>query len=154
MSDLVLTYDVEDAGWAEASVRNCAGQHRMTVSYLHDSLSDLAEMAISLLQGEVSSQALLMDEPGEHVFFVTINGEQAQYELRYFADWASMGCVEEDDYKIITKGECVVQHLANQVFLILQKIDADLGPVVYKQRWVEHDFPTEEYQYLQTLLKS
>jgi putative exporter of polyketide antibiotics len=62
---LSISYIVEDAGWAQITISDGEGEIVNDVSYLHDSLRDLAELAIEMRSGAKTAKAIFMDEPGE-----------------------------------------------------------------------------------------
>jgi len=60
-------YHLRNAGWADATIREGRDSVTMTVSYLHDSLEELADAMNLLLMGGKESGTVFMDEPGEHL---------------------------------------------------------------------------------------
>src|SRR5205085_4556315 len=68
---MTLSYILHGAGWATATVADAGQQREMIVSYLSDSLSDMAQAAIRLLEGAESVRFSFDDEPGEHRCIIT-----------------------------------------------------------------------------------
>ncbi|MFP3976837.1 hypothetical protein [Marinobacter sp. KMM 10035] len=62
---LSISYIVEDAGWAKIAISDGDGEIARDVSCLHDSLRDLAELAIDMSSGARAAKATFMNEPGE-----------------------------------------------------------------------------------------
>lgn len=71
----LIAYELHDAGWAEMSFRTERQRLEFAVSYLHDSLSDLARMGLALQKGSAHAEAVFMDEPGEAILVVTGTGD-------------------------------------------------------------------------------
>ena len=86
-----IGYALSGAGWATFSFRVDAEPMAFAVSYLHDSLGDLARMGVDLVKGTQSTTAVFMDEPGEVQLVVTGDKGDLSFELRSYADWASWG---------------------------------------------------------------
>ena len=53
--------------------------------------------------------------------------------------------MSEDDYKLVLKGETTIAKYVNQVRSVLEKIMTEIGAEEYKKKWIEHNFPIEEY---------
>ena len=62
---LQLNYILEDAGWAILEISKGEELLKLNISYLHDSLKNLAESAIEL-ETKNEKTVIFMDEPGEH----------------------------------------------------------------------------------------
>ena len=58
----LVAYDLHDAGWAEVSFRAASERLGFAVSYLHDSLGDLARMGLTLKMGAEHAEAVFMVE--------------------------------------------------------------------------------------------
>ena len=143
-----LEYKVLDAGWATCEVGNGNESRLITISYLHDTLKELALSAINIRNKENQS-VIFMDEPGEHKLILSKkNGSKIIYELRWYRDWASWNIIPEDDYKLILRGETTLPKYVNEVRKVLINIKETIGPKLYKEKWGEHEFPLEEYEEL------
>ena len=144
MSKPTLSYALGSAGWATA-IWNDGSPVEITVSYLHDSLKDLATSVISLQSKRVAT-VLFMDEPGEHMLVLEMTGEEISYQLRRFDDWASWGHVPADRFKVVAKGTMSFDHYKEQISLILRHIHDSVGVEKYKELWIEHEFPMSEFK--------
>ncbi len=143
-----ISYKVEGHGWAMVYLSDGEATVDSPVSYLRDSLLDLAKMALSMKAGHGESKAVFMDEPGELQLVVDIEDGQAQYEARWFKDWASWGMHPESDYEVVLKGFTTPTRMVQQITQVLYEIHQNLGPEKYKALWCEHEFPMREFKEL------
>lgn len=143
-----IEYNIEDDGWALAKISNGKEQSKFSVSYLNDSLLELAESAIEI--GDKHNKSIVfMEEPGEHVLILNCDdGEFIDYELRWYKEWWSWGMEDENNYKVVLNGQTRVVKYVNQVKNLMEKIITEIGIEKYKQKWVKHDFPFAEYEKL------
>ncbi|MBE9102674.1 hypothetical protein [Vacuolonema iberomarrocanum] len=148
--EFTLQYELHGAGWATASVEQ-VHTVAMTVSYLHDSLRQLAESAIALERHAKQSKVIFMSEPGEHQLCLTRGGvNELDYQIRWYDDWESWGMHPTDQYQVVLSGKVSVMRYREQVAKVLHNIYDGIGTDRYKELWVEHDFPTNEYRTLNT----
>lgn len=147
------SYEVADAGWATLKFLAPQGELAFAVSYLHDSLGDLARLALALHKGSNRADAVFMDEPGEVHLTVQGDGDALVYELRNYADWASWGITAIDDYEVLARAEVARKDLVYSVYLVLDGIYVGMGIEEYKKRWMEHEFPLREYQSLASAIR-
>ncbi|MGJ7528192.1 hypothetical protein [Variovorax sp. GB1P17] len=141
-----IAYVLSGTGWATLSFRADAGPMDFAVSYLHDSLGDLARMGLDLVKGASHATAIFMDEPGEVHLMVTGDKEDLAFELRRYRDWASWGITAMDDYEVLDHGTIRRVELVRNIHAILGRIHVDVGLAKYRELWVEHDFPLRAYE--------
>jgi len=143
-----IKYKIDGAGWAIGKIGNGTKKTKFSISYLHDSLKELAESAIEIQEKDFKS-VVFMDEPGEHVLILNKKDEtKIEYELRWYEDWWSWNLIDENNFKLVFKGQTTVPKYVNQVRNVLNGIMTELGPKEYRKKWVEHDFPIAEYEKL------
>ncbi len=148
MTKFTLEYVLDNHGWASVKFSDLNATCQWAVSYLHDSLAQLADMALELKGGLLDAKAVFMGEPGEIQFVVNVKNETAFYEVREYRDWASWGMHPQDDYKVLLKGDCPTSRIVQQISTNLWKIHEDIGVEEYQRRWIEHPFPIEKYKAL------
>ena len=148
----LIAYQLDGAGWAELRLHAQPQPFCCAVSYLHDSLGDLAKMALAMQKGATQSEAVFMNEPGEVTLVVTGAKDTLQYELREYSDWASWGIVAVDDHVVVARGEILRQELVRNIHRILQRMDIEVGAKRYRELWIEHDFPQRDYESLSIAL--
>ncbi|HED34635.1 MAG TPA: hypothetical protein ENJ08_10550 [Gammaproteobacteria bacterium] len=89
-----------------------------------------------------------MDEPGELHLVVNVEKEKANYEVRWFNDWASWGMYSETDYRVLLKGTETTTGIVQQITKVLWEINQHIGPEKYKELWCEHEFPLQQFKKL------
>ncbi len=143
-----IDYKVDDAGWATCKIGNGEKQAEFGISYLHDSLKELAESAVEIGKKDFKS-IVFMEEPGEHVLILNRkNGNLIDFELRWYKDWWSWNLIDENNFELVLHGQTTVPKFVNQVRNVLNGIMTELGPKEYRKKWKEHDFPMAEYEKL------
>jgi hypothetical protein len=143
-----LTYVLHDAGWATAVIADGDRRREMVVSYLSDSLAEMTQSALTLLEGAETARFSFDDEPGEHRFVVTRSSpEFVDIRVLWFDDlWT--GLPDERGSEVFVCS-CSVARFAGEVLSCLQHLLSEHGLNGYKQKWVAHDFPSDIFDALQ-----
>lgn len=146
----LIDYQVNKAGWATLAVRAEADEKvaAFGVSYLHDSLGDLARMGLALNKGQSVASAVFMEEPGEVHLVVEGLSDALRFEVRWFDDWASWNMADPSSYKVLSQGEVGRAELVRNIQKVLARIHSEIGPARYLELWIEHEFPLAEYEQL------
>lgn len=145
---LYLNYIVQDAGWANLKIGSSEELLEFNISYLHNSLKNLAESAIELKDGKEKC-VVFMDEPGElWLILKMMENNVIDYELRWYEDWASWNLIGEDKYEVVLTGKTTYPKYVNEVRRNLIEIYEEIGIEKYKEKWIEHEFPLGEYERL------
>ncbi|WP_370000922.1 hypothetical protein [Winogradskyella sp.] len=143
-----LDYNLEEAGWAIAKIGNGEKTVVLTVSYLHDTLKDLAKSAIYIKEKK-AKRIVFMDEPGEHHLILNkISETEIEYELKWYEDWIDWNAIEDKKYKSLLLGKTKITRYINEVRNILIEIYDSIGIVGYKEKWINHEFPLKEFKHL------
>lgn len=142
-------YVLHDAGWATATI-SCEGQCvGMAVSYLRDTLHDLASAVIAMVNGADEATVFFMDEPGEHQLLIRREGEaNVSLEVRWYDDWHSWG-IGPSDYEVLLSCVTRLADLREQVVSALNDLLEEHGADGYKEKWYRHEFPLEQLRKLQ-----
>ncbi len=148
-SQLQIEYVLMEGGWAKCCVHTAERSLRIVVSYLHDSLRELAAAALALHAGADRVTVTFMAEPGEHQMLLerSENGDLAA-EIRHYRDWASWGFASSGEYETVFKASTSVASFLEQVKDALEGLHWRYGVAEYQARWIEHDFPLEELERL------
>ncbi|QDV20296.1 hypothetical protein Pan153_49710 [Gimesia panareensis] len=147
MVKFAISYQVHEHGWASVALSDGRTTIERPVSCLHDSLLDLARMALSLKAGHAESMARFLDEPGELQLVVIRDGHQAKYTVRWFSEESRGGMFSAEDGDILLEGTTTPVRIVQQITQVLWKIHEQIGVKEYRNRW-QADFPLREYQQL------
>lgn len=151
---LKIKYNLGDHGWANVKFTNHLRGVNMTVSYLHDTLTDFIRAANLLLKDSKEAKVLLMDEPGEHMIYLqSTDNVNLNIEIRWFKDWASWDLATEKEFETVFSTKDTIKNFSTQIFENATRILTDYGLEGYKAKWIEHDFPINEFDTLKRLLK-
>lgn len=143
-----LEYELHDAGWATATVSFGRRSVPMVVSYLHDSLRQLASAIDSLDMKAREASVVFMDEPGEHHLILTRTAADAiAVEVVWYADWRSWKMYDGPGESRL-QGKVRFADLRARVVALLAELLARHGRRGYRKKWVEHPFPMAEYERL------
>ncbi len=126
-----------------ARIRDGGSSADITVSYLHDSLRELAEVARALQRGADEGRVLFMDEPGETQLLFRRTGDALRYEARWFDDWNGWGMHPSEKFKVILSGTTTVRRFIGEVRSQMEALLEEHGLEGYKEKWVEHEFPMD-----------
>ena len=154
MTQFVLTYELHEHGWATATLCNSDVSVEMTVSYLHDTLRELAIAAYHVSRGATDRTVVFMDEPGEHQLKITrLDDGDCSYVVDWYDDWQSWGMrsVGNGYPKRIANGIVSPRRFTQQVHSLLWNLFNNYGLDGYKSRWREHNFPEAEMRRLAAL---
>lgn len=138
-----LDYSLEGVGWAAAIVHSDGKSLNMSVSYLHDSLAELAQAGVILAGGGQAAKAVFMDEPGEHHLNFRCSGDAIAYEARWYPSRFSWGYGKDNEYEVVLFGETTLNRVTDEILKVLDYIFEDFGFERYKHLWVEHEFPRD-----------
>ncbi|MCC9658794.1 hypothetical protein [Rhodopirellula halodulae] len=151
MTKFTLAYELHEHGWATATLCNDDVSVDMTVSYLHDTLRELANAAYHVSRGTADRMVVFMDEPGEHQLkIMRLDDSNCSYSIDWYDDWHSWGMKSVGDGypKRITEGVVSARRFMQQVHTVLWTLFDTFGIDGYKSRWCEHDFPEAEMKRL------
>jgi hypothetical protein len=150
---MTINYNLGNHGWANLHMSYKRERVNMTVSYLHDTLAELITAANLLLKGAPDAKVIAMDEPGEHLIYMqSSDAINVAIEIRWFKDWASWNMITEKEYQVAFKCHNTILNLSTEIFNNAKRILEKHGMDGYKERWIEHDFPIDEYNRLKSLL--
>jgi hypothetical protein len=134
-------YKLTGSGWATAMIANGDQEIEMTVSYLHDSLEQLAQSVLALHAGQPEATTVFMDEPGEHhVIFSLVSKSAVNVTVKWFNDWQSWGLPHQPPETWL-EFSTTLSELHLQVLAAFDALLAEHGVSGYAASWGEHEFP-------------
>lgn len=145
-----FSYSLTGAGWAKAVVSD--GEHRATVtaSYLTDVLRDLLDAVAEVAEGESESRCLWTEEPGEFRWILRRAHGDVEIQVIEFKETYSRA--SDLDGILRFRSTQPMGLVARRVANAAQDVLDSLGPHGYRDRWVEHPFPSDALEGLSRLL--
>jgi hypothetical protein len=143
-----FTYALDGPGWATATLALSDQSVSMTVSYLHDSLREVAASIVRLRAGESEAKVIFMDEPGEHHLILKRVGVNVNLEVIWFDDWASWKITPDTEPRSMLTATVPLVEFHHAVTNALAGLLDAFGLEGYKKKWIEHEFPLEEFETL------
>lgn len=142
-----IRYTIEGAGWALLHIEYGTEGHEFSVSYLYDSLSDLSKKTIDLINKSASKvEVIFMDEPGElRLELIRNNNETIQIIGKWSDEWLGELNNLSTEYEMKFNYEVEFKLFAQLVYEILDSIYKEFGVEGYKEKWINHEFPLENY---------
>lgn len=148
-SNMTIDYKLFDAGWAEASFSSSSKSHMVVVSYIHDSLRDLAKAAIVLGDEAETVTVIFLDEPGEHQLILDrLSGNNLNVSIRCFEDWTTGVPFPETEFTTVFEATTTISLFRSEVARVLTSLLEEHGEAGYREKWVLYDFPMAEYRRL------
>jgi hypothetical protein len=148
-----LSYVLDEAGWARAIISDAGQQREMNVTYLSNSLSDMARAAILLLEGSDSVRFSFDDEPGEHRCIVKRTNESDAHICVLWFEELWSGLPDERGTEVFSC-TCTVARFCGEVLSCLQCLLEEHGTGGYKEKWLSHEFPSTELKRLRELISA
>ena len=144
-----LVYQLQGAGWANASVSNGSTRHHIAVSYLSDALGDMARATVHLLQGGRETSFNFQDEPGAHRWCI-VQDDRCFLGIRI--EWFAQTFPPCSGGVKVFECDCHLLEFAGQVLAVLAGILEKEGIEGYKQRCQKYDFPVAAFEEIKKLI--
>jgi hypothetical protein len=136
-----FSYRLIGSGWAEARIADQTTSAAMTASYLTDALGDLLSALAVLKRGESDSERFSWDgEPAEFRWILRRDGDEVDVSILWFQDIYKP---QHDDVgRVLFATRQPLAELLRAVSAGAARLLEDIGEDGYRERWVEHAFPT------------
>lgn len=140
---LSIEYRLLKSGWAECTVRVGSASQELTASYLSDALGNLVLAATAMLAGMHSVATSFDEEPGEYRWVIErVDGTDISLQVLEFGDlWGNKPNAEG---KVLIQTTCHPLVFGEAVHKAASAVLATHGVAGYKERWVEHEFPSKQ----------
>jgi len=140
---LTIDYRLTGSGWARCSVRAETQHCELSASYLSDALGKLVVAAVAVLAGAHSISVGFDEEPGEYRWSV-VHIDNALVRLTLLEFEELWGNQPDAEGKPILTFDCSPLSFAKAVQAAADAVLKEHGLAGYKERWNEHDFPSQE----------
>ncbi len=146
-------YQLGTAGWSTATVSDGERTLTLKASYLSDALGDLTRVVVALLQGAEQATLTWDEEPEVTEWRFERQDDDVDVRITLFNDWSSYRRSRAQSGERPFSVRCPLSRLAGEVLDELWRIYETFGVAGYKERWLMHAFPLQEYTQLQGLLR-
>ncbi|MBW8846127.1 MAG: hypothetical protein JF607_14270 [Burkholderiales bacterium] len=145
---LTIDYELTGSGWARCSVRVDSQHCELSASYLSDALGKLVLAAVAVLAGAHSISVGFDEEPGEYRWNVVyLDNALVRLTLLEFDElWGNQPDAEGRSLLIVT---CSPLTFAKAVRAAAETVLKAHGVAGYKERWGQHDFPSQQLALLE-----
>jgi hypothetical protein len=150
MADVQFKYRLRGHGWSEGRLQVGPASVELTASYLDDALGDLVRGALALARGATEVRFAWAEEPGEFRWVLVRLGRSLSVRVLWFEDgpWSS---VPDERGRELLAAACDPKAFWTAIANGARAVRDEMGTDGYKQRWVAHDFPSEQLDELLAL---
>lgn len=138
--EVEFVYRLTGAGWGEALLTIGAHSAQLSASYLDDALGDLLAAATLLPCAESTIRVSWAEEPGEFRWVLDRSGDQLAVRILWFDDlWGSK---PDEQGRPVIAVACSLVGFQRGIAAGARAVLDEWGEDGYRERWIEHDFPT------------
>lgn len=136
-----FSFRLTGSGWAEARIADDASFVKMTVSYLTDALGDLLTALAALKRGDSETEQFSWDgEPEEYRWRLDRDGDDVVVTILWFFDIYRPQ--HDQAGRLVFTTRQPLAELVRVVSAGASQLLDEVGEEGYRERWVEHPFPT------------
>jgi hypothetical protein len=145
--DIEIQYKIVGAGWSECVLDVYGQTCTVTASYLSDALGEFVKAVNHILGGGNEARFSFDEEPGEYRWILKRNEDNALLiTIIEFPDlW---GDKDDSEGKVIFEATCQAHEFGKALLVSLNGLLDDYGIVGYKEKWVDAEYPVEQYNEL------
>ncbi|NOV02344.1 hypothetical protein [Paenibacillus planticolens] len=147
-------YALTGTGWADGCIEMNSNTVYFTASYINDALGDMLKAIISLIP-EISSYSVPQaqfewnEEPGGTVWTISRREDLLHVEILSYVD------LRNRKQRVIDLDEtCLIIEFAGAVVQALDSLLRQYGREGYKEKWVNYDFPMDNFLKLKGFVKA
>ncbi|WP_394756813.1 hypothetical protein [Rhodoferax sp.] len=144
---LSIDYQLVGAGWSRCKVTSEELECELSASYLSDALATLVLGACSVLAGFASVSFGFDEEPGEYRWSVNrVTPTEIKIRLLKFSElWSNL---PDSEGQLLVEFSCHPLEFGLAVQSAAASVLAEHGLVTYKEKWVQHEFPSKQLEVL------
>ncbi len=145
MAEMLLTWTLRDAGWADVAVTDHQTQADAAASYVSEAPEDLLTAVARLVLGEAETRVQFEAEPTAFRWILRRDGHDVAIRLLELAD----GRAPDNAGTEIWSSRQSVDTLARTVLRCFDQVAHQHGEDEYRRRW-RRPFPRSELEALRT----
>jgi hypothetical protein len=136
-----FSYRLIGSGWAEARIADETSSVVITASYLTDALGDLLSALAALKCGDSDTERFSWDgEPAEHRWILRSDGDEVVVSILWFHDIYKPQ--HDEAGRVVFATRQPLAEFVRAVSASAAQLLEEVGEDGYRERWVEHPFPT------------
>ena len=145
--NITIDYKLTGAGWSECALDVNGQTCTVTASYLSDALGELVRGVNHILSGGNEARFHFDEEPGEYRWIVgRLDAGAVSVRILEFPQlW---GDRPDSEGKVVFDVTCPIHELARALLSSLNGLLTEYGLDGYQAKWLEAEFPLEEYKAL------
>lgn len=147
LMDIIIDFKLTGAGWSECVLEIYGQSCTVTASYLSDALRELISGVNHILSGGNDARFRFDEEPGEYRWILgRVDAGAVSVRILEFPElW---GDKPDSEGKVIFDVTCSIRELAHALLSSLNSLLTEIGLDGYKEKWINAEFPLEEYKKL------
>ncbi|MDN3546691.1 hypothetical protein QWZ02_19755 [Kinneretia asaccharophila] len=148
---LSIEYYLAGSGWAECKVQFGEARCEVSASYLSDALGNLVLAAVAVLAGAHSISVGFDEEPGEYRWAIARSGNN-QIDIRLLEFQELWGNRPDAEGKVLMHFAVEPLDFGEAVAAAASRVLEQYGLAGYKDKWVQHSFPSAQLDLLNEYL--
>lgn len=149
--DIEVTYKLVGTGWSECVLDIYGQTCKVTASYLSDALRQFVEAINHILRGGNEAKFSFDEEPGEYRWILE-RKEKNALKVRIIEFAELWGGKDDSEGKVIYEVTCPTYEFGKALLVSLNGLLDEYGFAGYKEKWVNAEFPVEQYLELCSLV--
>lgn len=150
--NLSISFNSINAGWTNCEIFINGERTILTASYLDDALGNLTEATLKIAEGEKIAHAIFAEEPGEYFWEIAkIDDEEIAIEILWFDEWKGIR-QSSDKGESVLRFKCSLLTFVRRIIICLSEVLNEYGLEGYKNKWISHEFPLQNYEKLRNIL--
>lgn len=150
VAEVEFVYRLTGTGWSEARLTIGAASTPLTASYLDDALGEVVVAALLLPESESALRISWAEEPGEYRWVLDPSGDRLSVRVLWFD--ALWGSDPDEAGRVLMEATCSVVGFRRAIAAGARAVLDEWGEAGYREKWVDHDFPTAELLELERAL--
>ena len=135
-----FSFRLTGTGWARARLAHGSEEIELPASYLSDALGEVLGAVAEIQEGEQSAAASWELEPGEYRWLFSRTNGEINLQVLAFRD--AYPRLPDADGSVVFAATCPVGEMARAFAEGARTVLNLEGEDGYRQKWVEHSFPT------------
>jgi hypothetical protein len=142
--EVSIDYQLTGSGWSECTIDVFGQRCVVTASYLSDALRELVSGVNHILGGGSEARFRFDEEPGEYRWILSrITDQAVAIRILEFAElWGEKA---DSEGKQLFEATCPIRYVADALLQTLNALLAEHGIEGYRKKWLEAEFPKDDY---------